>query len=289
MNLVEQLQAEAIDQSVPLSTLLRKAKLIASKLSLQGTVDWIDAELQGYGQDIADYPPYRHVKGRVMVFSPWHGWRSPGGNPKIIEALATRQVADSVSALEHIIAQDPSGNLSLDIDLQVQAEILKGNPGWTEVHTQIQQTALVAILDHVRTLVLNWALELEEKGIAGQGVRFTEQEQLRAQSASISIENFHGNLHAGNISGVQNRVNQGSSDNSTNFKNAKSVFDEVDRVANDLNNETRDAVKTIMAEMRDAECTPSRFAAAYGKFVSIAADHVALMPFIPALATLVPS
>lgn len=288
-NLIEQLQSEAIDQSIPLSTLLRKVKLIASKLKLSETVQWVDAELQGYGQNIADYPNYRYVEGRVKAFSRYHGWQAPAGDSAMIKALSNRQIADSVSSIEDILSRDSNGTLTLPIPIDVERGILSSNVGWTEIHTEIQRTALISILDNVRTLVLNWSLELESKEISGEGVNFSEKERAIAKSSSISIEHFHGNLHSGDISGIQNRVNQGSSDNSHNTNNQESVFGEIEKASENLDEDTKETVKSLVRDMRSYKDKPSLFLSAYSKIVSIAADHAALLPFIPALAAFIPS
>ena len=74
-SLVEQMQAEALDRSVMVSDLLRKAKVVASKLDLLRILTWTDAELNGYkpGQDV---PDYRILRGEVCEFNPARGWVS---------------------------------------------------------------------------------------------------------------------------------------------------------------------------------------------------------------------
>lgn len=37
----------------------------------------------------------------------------------------------------------------------------------------VSHTAVVKIVDAVRTVVLNWALKLEEDGVVGEGMSFT--------------------------------------------------------------------------------------------------------------------
>ncbi|EFJ1801294.1 hypothetical protein HIJ22_002966 [Escherichia coli] len=44
-SLVHQLQAEAIDDTASLSSLLMKAKLVASKLALEDIAEWVEFEL----------------------------------------------------------------------------------------------------------------------------------------------------------------------------------------------------------------------------------------------------
>jgi len=52
---------------------------------------------------------------------------------------------------------------------------------------------VAAILDAVRSTVLEWALRLEKEGILGDGLRFTDAEKRRAGKAmDIKIENFQG-------------------------------------------------------------------------------------------------
>ncbi|WP_448101071.1 AbiTii domain-containing protein [Luteibacter jiangsuensis] len=54
---------------------------------------------------------------------------------------------------------------------------------------------LIAILNTVRTRMLEWALSLEEEGILGNGLSFSASEKQAAmQSQNIRIENFQGVL-----------------------------------------------------------------------------------------------
>ncbi|MEJ2120628.1 MAG: hypothetical protein P8Z76_07920, partial [Alphaproteobacteria bacterium] len=58
--IVRKLQADATNQEVSVSGLLRTAKLIATKLELEDALVWIDRELDGYaGMPVDDLPQYR--------------------------------------------------------------------------------------------------------------------------------------------------------------------------------------------------------------------------------------
>ena len=59
-SLVAQLQREAVDSSVPISDILRKAKILASLLNNEELRRWIDAELKGYN-NTDDLPDYRKL------------------------------------------------------------------------------------------------------------------------------------------------------------------------------------------------------------------------------------
>ena len=72
--IVIQLQTDCLDPSIPISTLLRKAKLIASKLALEGTEEWLESELNGYKCALNDLPSYRKGIGQPKFFNPYYGW-----------------------------------------------------------------------------------------------------------------------------------------------------------------------------------------------------------------------
>ena len=60
-SLVAQLQREVVNSGVPISDILRKAKILASQLKNKEFKRWIDAELKGY--DNADnLPDYRKCR-----------------------------------------------------------------------------------------------------------------------------------------------------------------------------------------------------------------------------------
>src|ERR1700733_9322995 len=71
--LVLQLQAECLDSKVPVLDVLRKALVVARKLSLSDAQAWIDKELNGYKSG-DQAPPHRIIKGDVQAFNPINGW-----------------------------------------------------------------------------------------------------------------------------------------------------------------------------------------------------------------------
>lgn len=67
--IVIQLEKEALDESVSIESLLRKAYLVARKLKLSDFEEWINNEQNGYKREVPDYrmihgeyPPMRIVK-----------------------------------------------------------------------------------------------------------------------------------------------------------------------------------------------------------------------------------
>lgn len=200
--LVEQLQADALDQSVSVATLLRKVKVAAFKLQLSDTVEWADKELKGYSEDV---PPYRMLRGRCMALDPYRGWTVVGGDPELIEALSQRAVGQPISALEEM-CRDDAGEIIITLSPKVVHQIVKGNPGCHDVALHITEADLVAVVDHVRNLVLDWAIDLARAGIKGEGLSFSTTERQLATASHLNI----------NIEGPNARLNLGSVDASTN-------------------------------------------------------------------------
>jgi hypothetical protein len=58
VTLLKEIQDGATDSSVPLSTLLRKCKILSARLRHKGFAEWVDRELGGY-ENIDDLPEYR--------------------------------------------------------------------------------------------------------------------------------------------------------------------------------------------------------------------------------------
>lgn len=49
------------------------------------------------------------------------------------------------------------------------------------------------MLDTVRNIILEWALKLEEDGILGEGLSFSNEEKQQASKHNYTVNNFYGN------------------------------------------------------------------------------------------------
>lgn len=202
--LVEQLQREALNPTVPVSSLLRKVKVAAVKLKL-GTIEgWVENELKGYDDEV---PPYRVVVGTPKAYFPYRGWGSIGGDAKGVAALSRMPLHQSMSSLEDLVSRDKGNNLIVPYSAEI-VETLNDDSDVPAIKMalHVDGSSVVAIIDAVRNLVLDWALELEKAGIVGTDVSFDTKEQARAHDPSVmitvgSIGHFTGNLGSRNVSG----------------------------------------------------------------------------------------
>jgi len=96
--IVIELQREALNSYTDITSLLRKAYLIARKLQLKDFQAWVQSELNGYDVDSqCEVPNYREVRGELRGFNPVRGW-IPVMIPDdtMYNALTSRKIAQSI-------------------------------------------------------------------------------------------------------------------------------------------------------------------------------------------------
>lgn len=281
--LVEQLQIEAVDPKVSTPNLLRKVKLIAAKLNLSNTIEWVDHELNGYTGATA--PEYRKVSGQPRAFNPFNGWIPITGRAEMMEILSQRVVGQSVAGLEALLTGGDDGLYMPYSPRQIELLSGGGEPEFPQMGLHISRSAIVAILDAVRSKVLDWAIGLEREGILGTEVGFTPDEARRAQRVTIQIGEFKGNLSTGDAVGTQSRINLGSTDSSMNLSGG--IFGQLhERASAIADSDAREAVTAAITAM-EKEQGGNGFTRAYTRFMEVAADHMSVfVPLLPALAQL---
>jgi hypothetical protein len=172
MTLLRDIQNSAIDSNVRLSDLLRKCKVLATRLKNEELNKWVDAELNGY-QSQDDLPPYRIIR----CIAKGHFGGPFGAEMRNITIPASclpekkRAWAQSVhliqpiSSLEELVRSE-GGNLQCewpgDLIASVGNKIYKGYSLYA-AWLSIPNGAIVAILDTVRNRILNFALEIEKE------------------------------------------------------------------------------------------------------------------------------
>lgn len=239
-SLVHQLQAEAIDDTKSLSSLLMKAKLVASKLALEDIAEWIEFELNGYPRRM-DVPDYRRFKCLPEAWNPFRGWipidfgKLP---PKILYEFTTVYVQESISNIEKHVSE--SGRLEFRMPPELLEILYAGGNDRFKVSWRFSAASLSSVLAKVRGQILNWSLDLEKQGILGEGINFSFKEK---EIASMVFKNdFNGAV-------INNNGVLGSSTGDVTQENTMSVgsFDSL-----------RDELKKIgvsdeeVAELREA-------------------------------------
>ena len=77
---------------------------------------------------------------------------------------------------------------------------------WVLPFRRVSQIQVATITDRVRNIILDWALELESRGIVGNGMTFSQEEQRRAVEQHVQIANFQGVFGDVNHSSVSQQL-----------------------------------------------------------------------------------
>lgn len=199
MSLVSELQHEALDEKVSVVGLLRKALLVANKLALKDFIQWIDHELNGYGD--AATPDYREVNGSIHVWNPYRGYQ-----PLEFQKAATAKRYSSmrfhfaVSEIEHMLAgSKPGGTIVAQFPPNLEQRLLDAMSAKMRPCLHIEPAQLRRIVDAVRTAILKWAIELEQKGVIGEGMSFSKKEKAAAGRTTVRIDTYIGSMHQSQI------------------------------------------------------------------------------------------
>lgn len=199
-SVVIELQKDALDRKVPISDLLRKAFVVARKLKIPEFEKWVSNELNGY-KKAEDIPDYRQVNGTVKGWDPSRGWLPITFKKSQTEKSWSRCPCSQTIAEIESLLDKVSGPDELHMPFPAEAEQILRN--WISCDTQITldvpSTALVRIVDAVRTIILNWSMKLEEDGILGEGLSFTSVERDTASKISYNINNFYGPVQSPQI------------------------------------------------------------------------------------------
>jgi hypothetical protein len=199
--LVLQLQHLATDNSTDVTELLRKALVVATKLGLEAFREWANHELHGY--DSSDVPKYRRVHADLRAMNPYRGLIPFLLHDRDLQDLVCNvPIPDSIGALADLLTNRRSSDSCLIVQFSASQKqaLMKMQDAFEPLEPvrTVGRNQIAAILDAVRTTILEWSLTLEADGILGEGMTFSPDEKQRAH-ASIKIENFQGVL--GDVTG----------------------------------------------------------------------------------------
>jgi hypothetical protein len=203
-SLVDELQRDALNPDVRVSDLLRKAKTIAVKLDLPELAAWVEKELNGYGD--SQVPDYRIIRGRLKGLNPYHGWQPViFDDPDLEDAFSKQAIGQRVAELEHVVDRGENserGELMIPLASVAAQHLMRATGQTMEFQIRVSASDPVGILDAVRNALLDWGLKLEQSGIKGEGMSFSNEERKKAHQTHAtynigSIQTFTGNMGSG--------------------------------------------------------------------------------------------
>lgn len=287
--LVSELQELAIQPDLSVSDLLKMVKLAAVKLKLGPPLEWVERELTGYS-DAADIPDYRIVRGSLFAHTLYQGKLPIAGDPATIASLSTIPLFEPLGTLESLLNSSSGHELVTKLDQETTNRINEDNGGLNSpIYVHISPSQLVTVVNRVRYMVLNWAVELEERGVMGEGISFstTKKGITAAVGQTITIGTLHGALNNAAITG----------DNNTTALNADNSSDSSNQIFNDLssaitssvtNTPDREAMLVLVDQLKQQQGHES-YKLPFASLMEYAANYITVLgPFIPALTTMFP-
>jgi len=216
-SVVVELQHDALNRDIPITDLCRKAYVVARKLRITEFEEWLKGELDGYS-DNANIPEYREVTGEVKAWNPYHGWQPVYfEEAHIAEAVSKRNNGQRIAEIENLLnsVSEKGSSLQIPFAPEQQNIICKAIGFQTQVTLMTTESGLVRIIDAVRNIILNWAIKLEEDGILGEGMTFSDDEKNEVVKHSYNVNNFYGEVTGSQIQ--QSSTDSQQSQNIHNF------------------------------------------------------------------------
>lgn len=184
--LILELQADALDESVSVLSLLRKAKVVSVKLGVITINEWLEHELSGYPKR-SSIPEYRHILGRMVCHNPYIGWIPLEiTNLEHHKLLSERYLHQPLSELCQFTDANSAGNsVLLFFPADIATELKRGS-GF-EPALEVAVNLIDGVIATVRNKILDFTLELERQGILGEGMTFTPKEKKAANSITYNV------------------------------------------------------------------------------------------------------
>lgn len=189
MSLVLDLQKKLYDDEISAEEALRKAYVISRKLNINDMNEWINNELNGY-KDVKKIPDYRKINGKVEAYNPYHGWYPViFKSEKDEEICSNVDVIFSISEIKSMIKDEKNDILYFNTGATSYLE----KELRTKVRFQTSISAFVKIANRIKNIILEWTLQLEEKGILGENFSFTTEEKEKSKEVKSIIIKVEGN------------------------------------------------------------------------------------------------
>jgi antitoxin component HigA of HigAB toxin-antitoxin module len=168
MDILNQIQEDILNQAIPLSVTLRKAKVLAYEIQSEELSNWVSQELDGY-KNRSELPDYRIL--RTTCFGKWtNGYWMVNTQPvpiyklkdeKLIEFLTTYHVYDGIRSIENLaFGEKQHYFISPDIISVVNHYIGERGYGYIEIEYAISSRDFEQILDTVKNRLLDFVLKL---------------------------------------------------------------------------------------------------------------------------------
>ena len=253
-SIVLDLQNEVTKPDCDIVSVLRKAHLIAIKLGLTDFDKWILCELNGY-QNNDKVPDYRKIRGLLKALNPYRGWIPTAMYDEELENEICRiSVRNSVSEIISLYSQKQELGVEFTGEKLMFINSLFASPSPLKYAVHLSPTAIIDIVEKVKTALLEWTIKLESEGILGEGMIFDTTEKETAKTIPQTINNYYGNTSVINAP-VEGSVIATGNDNTVEFtyEKAENAVSEIESAIEkeDISAENKETAIEMLTEIKE--------------------------------------
>jgi len=159
-NLVTELKKEVLDANVPVSSLLRKALVLAKELNDPENEKWINSELRGY---TGEAPSYRTITGVPIARDHYTGWQyihTQNLSPEKAKMISSMNFDSPIAVLESNAKEDVLATL---YDAKGERKLIAAMGGKPVIPAiQYNGSQFQIVLDIIRHKILDWVSDMPE-------------------------------------------------------------------------------------------------------------------------------
>ena len=299
MSLLRDIQdlASSSSKDIELSTLLRKCKILATRLNHPGFKSWVENELNGYN-DVSSLPSYRVLKviskghfsmwgNSILTNIPIHTHVMKEKHEKYVKKA---HIMQGIGSLENLLSKE-SSIFQVPWDsklLAIYANDFYNNMICIKAWQVISSSDIAGIIDTVKTKILDFALEIEAENPNAGDIEMNSNPIDQNKITQIFNTTINGNVQ--NVAAGSSDVNQNSQINNTAKEELFSnLLDIISNQKVSLEEEQYQNILKVINEMKSTQGT-SDFSSKYIKFIELINSHAgifsAIAPYIPVLTKL---
>jgi hypothetical protein len=143
-----------------------------------------------------------------LAYNPYQGWIPVHmANAERAEILSRMPTGQSISELENLSAS-PTESCYLKYPKKIEKTLMDGMQVPMQPALHFQKAQIIGIIEKTRTLLLEWALDLEAKGILGEGMSFSREEKSAAGHITYNIKTLIGEINDSQLQQDTSNSNQ---------------------------------------------------------------------------------
>ena len=199
--LVEELQKDCVNPIYSYANLFQKAYFIAKKLEQNDMIEFLKNEIDGYGHK--KVPSYRYVNVVYKAKNALNQWKPliiPIDNPLVqYQHISVKQ---SIAEIESFLSSKEETIICpISAELHDAFEDYKPELSSMDICAHCSKHQYKAFLEKGKRLLIDWSIDLEQKGILGEDYKFSKDEKEIARNMSIT-NIFNAPVNGANIVGT---------------------------------------------------------------------------------------